>query len=109
MLEDDLIDDIGKYLGFIMWNTRDETKEYDFPNARDDNCLAGDSFIEGHTIVYNRMPLLIYKNKGCFHGVKSLYTFNLLTLKPTKNSKIQKLLSPKLVEKIKLSMQSVCC
>jgi hypothetical protein len=38
---------------------------------------------------------------GWFHGSKSLYTLNLSTLKPTKNSKIQKLLSRELIEKIK--------
>ena len=105
MLDNELIDEIGQYLGFSMWNKRDETKEYDFPNARE-NCLAGDAFVEGKTIVYNQTPLLVYKSAGCFHGFKSLYTLNLLTIKPTKTSKNQKVLSPELVEKIKISMKN---
>ena len=35
MLDEDLIDEIGEYLGFVMWNKRDETKEYDFPGERE--------------------------------------------------------------------------
>jgi len=103
MLDKDLIDEIGEYLGFIMWNKRDETKQYDFPNAREENCIPGDVFVEGNIIIYKNIPLLVYQNKGCFHRYKSLYTLNLLTIKPTKYSKIQKLLSPELFENIKIS------
>ena len=46
--------------------------------------------------IYNNTPLLVYKNAGCFHGSKSLYTLNLSTIKPTKNSNNQKLLSQEL-------------
>jgi len=105
MLDNELMDEIGYYLGFDMWNNRDKTKEYDFPSARE-NCLAGDAFVEGKTIVYHQTPLLVYKSAKCFHGFKSLYTLNLLTIKPTKTSNIQKVLSPELVEKIKISMKN---
>ena len=77
MLDKDLIDEIGEYLGFVMWNKRDETKQYDFPNAREEEiCIPGDKFVEGNIIIYNNTPLLVYKNKGCFHGFKTLYTLN---------------------------------
>jgi len=97
-----LMDEIGRYLGFEMWNDRDTSKSYDFPGARGDvDCLGGDQFVKGDVIVYNSTELLVYKNVGCFHGVKTLYTFNLTTLKPTKNSKRQTLLPQNLIEKIK--------
>jgi DNA phosphorothioation-dependent restriction protein DptG len=56
VLNEELIDKIGEYIGFEMWNNRDKTKEY---------------------------------------------TLNLITMKPTKNSNIQKCLSTELCEKIK--------
>jgi hypothetical protein len=102
ILGEELIDEIGEYLGFIMWNKRDKSQEYDFPNARgEDNCLSGDKFVEGNIIIYNNTPLLVYKLKNCFHVFKSLYTLNLSTIKPTKNSDIQTIISQELVEKIK--------
>jgi hypothetical protein len=106
MLDEDLIDEIGEYLGFVMWNKRDKSKYYDFPNARkEEPCLPGDEFVEGSIIIYNKIALLVYKNKGCFHTFKSLYTLNLSTIKPTKNSKNQTLLSQELVNKIKISIK----
>jgi hypothetical protein len=45
MLPPELIDEIGEYVGFKMWSKRDDSKEYDFPNQRGDNCLAGDEFL----------------------------------------------------------------
>jgi len=107
MLDKDLIDEIGEYLGFVMWNKRDKTTQYDFPNSREENCIPGDQFVEGNIIIYNKIPLLVYKHKGCFHTFKSLYTLNLSTLKPTKNSKIQKLLSHELLENIKISINKI--
>jgi hypothetical protein len=106
MLDKDLIDEIGEYLGFEMWNKRDISKEYDFPNERSDDkdTLMGDKYIIGN-IIYNKIPLLVYKNAGCFHSFKSLYTLNLLTLKPTKNSLNQTLLSKELIEKIKINIK----
>ena len=108
MLTLELIDEIGEYLGFKMWSKRDESKEYDFPNQRGDiNCLAGDEYLVGNVIVYNRVPLLVFKNAGCFHGFKSVYTLNLITVKPTAQSRIKKVLSPALIGKIKSEMANV--
>jgi hypothetical protein len=101
ILSEDLIDEIGEYLGFEMWNKRDKSKEYDFPNAREENCSPGDVFVEGNIIIYNNTRLLVYKSKNCFNSFNSLYTLNLSTIKPTKKSKNQQLLSIELIEKIK--------
>lgn len=106
VLGQQLMDEIGRYLGFEMWNDRDTSKFYDFLGARgDDSCFLGDHFVKGDVIVYNNTKLLVYKNVGCFHGAKTLYTLNLTTLKPRKNSKIQTLLPQKLIEKIKLQIK----
>lgn len=94
MLTPQLIDEIGEYVGFKMWSKRDDSKEYDFPNQRGDNCLAGDDFLEGNVIVFNRVPLLVFKHAGCVHGFKSVYILNLITVKPTAQSRIKKVLSP---------------
>jgi len=102
ILGEELIDEIGKYLGFVMWNKRDKSKEYDFPNAKEENSLSGDIFVEGNIIIYNNTPLLVYKKKNGFHNFNSLYTLNLFTIKPTKNSKTQTIISQELVEKIKI-------
>jgi hypothetical protein len=105
VLNEDLIDEIGEYLGFKMWNKRDLSKEYDFPNARGEvSCLPGDNFVKGNIIIYNNIPLLVYKYAGCFHTFKSIYTLNIITIKPTKTSKNQKILSHELIEKIKTSL-----
>jgi hypothetical protein len=106
-IDEDLIDEIGTYLGFEMWNTKDETKEYDFPGAREEHSVPGEAFVEGNVFFCNNTQLLVYKNKECYQGYKSLYTLNLSTLKPTKNSKIQTLLSPELLEKIKIKNRFV--
>jgi hypothetical protein len=101
--DEELIDEIGQYIGFTMWNNRDKSKEYDFPGSREEHCSHGDKYIEGNIIIFKSTPLLVYKNKNCFHGFKTLYTLNLLTIKPTKNSHIKTILSQELVEKIKTS------
>jgi len=97
ILGEDLVDEIGEYLGFVMWNKRDKFKEYDFPNDREENCLFGNIFVDGNIIIYNNIPLF------CFHTFKSLYTLNLFTIKPTKNSKTQTIILQELVEKIKIN------
>ena len=102
-LGNDLIDSVGEYLGFEMWSKRDTSKEYDFPGARDGNEYA-DNFVEGNIIGYKNQILLVYKLVGHYHGAPSLYTLNLSTIKPTKNSRCQKQLSLELVEKIKAVM-----
>lgn len=101
-IDNDLINEIGEYLDFKMWSKRDLSKEYDFPGCREDNCFPGDHFMEASIIIYNNIPLLIYKNAGCFHACKSLYTLNMITLKPTKTSPIKKILTHELIEKIKI-------
>lgn len=100
-INDELIDEIGEYLGFDMWRKRDKTKEYDFPNARgEEKYFQGDQFVEGNIIFYANTKLLVYKNVGYFHRFKALYTLNMKTLKPTKNSRIQKQLTHDLIEKL---------
>ena len=105
---EELIDEIGEYIGFEMWNNRDKSKEYDFPGSRGENCVSGDKYVEGKIIIFKSTPLLVYKNVGCFHGCKTLYNLNLLTIKPTKNSQIKKILSQELVEKIRISKKCWC-
>ena len=61
MLGEELIDEIGEYLGFVMWNKRDKGKVYDLLNAREENCFPGDAFIEGNIIIFNNTPLLVIK------------------------------------------------
>jgi hypothetical protein len=102
-MDQELIDDIGLYLGFKMWSTRDKSIEYDFPCARDDDPTTpgGEMFIEGKTIKYKELHLLIYKHMHSYHGHQSLYTLNLKTLRPTKNSKIATELSDELKDRIK--------
>ena len=101
MLSDTLINEIGEYLGFKMWNNRDKSLNYDFPGAREDDAIAGEDFVVGSEFEYKGMLFLSFKQAGQFHAVKSLYTLNLRTLKPTRNSPITKLLSPQLCMKIK--------
>lgn len=101
-LSDEIIDEIGEYLGFDMWNKRDKTKEYDFPNARDEvGCLDGSAFMEGKIIEFKNNFLLVYKPANSYHAVRSNYTLNLSTLTPTKTSPLRKTLSEELIEKIK--------
>lgn len=102
MLDENLINEIGEFLGYEMWNKRDNTKEYDFPGCRESNSESGDHFMVGRVIHTQYQSLLCFNT---FYNLiihkKVLYTLNLKTLKPTKNSPNQKLLSPELIEKIK--------
>lgn len=105
-LIEELIDEIGEYLGFEMWNKRDKTKEYDFPGSREADALPGDYFVSGNLVQwYNRPTLLVYQYEACrydpFFDRSSLYTLNLSTMKPTKNSSNQTPLSQELIEKLK--------
>ena len=93
-----LIDEIGEYLGFDMWNKRDKTKEYCTPGHRD-GTEHEDNYVEGNVIEYMNMNLLVFQYRQLFYQ-PVLYTLNLKTNKPTKNSKLQKQLSCELIEKI---------
>lgn len=95
-----IIGEIGKSLGFKMWSERDLTKEYSFPGGRG-NEDHGDDFIDGRIIEHNGIYLLVFKNKGLYHCMESLYTLNLTTFNPTKNSQIKTMLSDELKTKIK--------
>jgi len=104
MLDENLINEIGEFLGYEMWNKRDTTKTYDFAGARDDNIFTecGDHFMVGYTVNVNYQSLLCFNTFYKFPiDKKAMYTLNLKTLKPTKNSPNQKLLSPELIEKLK--------
>ena len=70
-------------------------------------ALQGMNFYKGIVVVYNRVPLLVFKHAGCFHGFKSVYTLNLITVKPTAQSRIKKVLPPALIGKIKSQMSNV--
>lgn len=94
----DLIDEIGEYLGFDMWNKRDKTKEYCFAGYRD-GTDHGDDYVEGNVIEYMNTKLLVFQYKQLFHQ-RALYTLNLKTKKPTKTSPQQKQLTPALIEKL---------
>lgn len=105
---EELIDDIGESLGFKMWNKRDKTKKYDTPGDREDgeDWLHADNYMVGEVITFKKLPLLVYQHKSSF-GDKSYYTFNLLTMRPTKTSHSQVQLSKELVAKIKASRDAV--
>lgn len=96
----ELICEIGEYLGFPMWEKRDKSKTYSFPGNRDGEDEHGDDYFEGSVIPYNGIRLLVFKNVGCY-GINSQYTLNLSTLRPTRNSPIQKELSNELKQKIR--------
>ena len=102
MLSETLINEIGEFLGYEMWNKRDTTKEYDFGGCREADAESGDHFMVGGVIHTKYQTLLCFNT---FYNLiihqKVLYTLNLKTFKPTKNSPSQKLISPELIEKIK--------
>jgi len=101
ILPKETINEIGRYLNFEMWDDRDTTKTYSYPYARGDEDAKADDYIDGSILEYNCIPLLIFKYVGEYHGAKSLYTLNLLTLTSTKNSHIQTILNDSLKQKIK--------
>ncbi len=103
--EEEVIDEIGKYLGFRMWNYRDKSKKYIFPGNRGDedvDCLLADDYVEGQVLTYNEIPLLLFQYKG-YSPLQALYTLNLITLRPTKASKLQTQIPRELIKKIKAS------
>ncbi len=102
----DLLDEIGEYLGFTMWNKRDLSKKYAYRGFKDDE-EAIDDYIEADVIFYKDFPLLIYQyNAYRKTSDHTLYIFNLKTFKPTKNSPIKKELSPDLLDKLKLALNT---
>lgn len=109
MPDEELIDEIGQFLGFDMWNFRDKSKKYVLPGNRSDedfDCLLADDYVEGKVITYKNIPLLLFQYKG-YNSIQSLYTLNLFTLKPTKASDCQTLLSKELIDKIKASRGAI--
>ena len=106
VIPDELIDEIGEYLGFDMWNKRDITQIYDSIGCREPNAIMSDFFVKGNIVYFkDKIPLLvfqyIYNKSNHNNNNKSLFTLNLKTLKSTYNSPTQKLLSPELFDKIK--------
>lgn len=104
--DDDLIDEIGEHLGFQMWNKRDRTKSYEYAGNRDGGCEIADDYYEGRVISFKEIPLLVFQRKGIF-AHQSEYTFNLKTMRPTKNSGSQVLLPKDLITKIKASHNEI--
>lgn len=101
MPSDDVIDEIGEYLGYQMWNKRDKSKTYSMPGDRDGEDEHADDYMEGKIINFNGLNLLTFLIIGCY-GANSQYTLNLSTLRPTKNSPIQTELPNELKRKIRL-------
>ncbi len=102
-VDDETIDEIGQAMGFKMWNLRDKSKKYILPGNRDehdDDCLLADDYVEGHVIVFNKFPLVIFQYLDHFPN-KSLYTLNLITLRPTKASELQTQIPKEIINKIK--------
>jgi hypothetical protein len=100
VLPDELIDEIGEYLGFHMRNKHTVIRMNGLTGCREDNTIITDFFVKGNIVYFNnKVPLLVFQNQS--FNKKSLFTLNLLTLKCTYNSPTQKLLSPELVDKIK--------
>lgn len=105
ILTNELIDEIGEYIGFNMWRKRDLTKSYSFPGERDGEDDYADNYIDGNILEYKGIFLLVYNVVG-YYGMKALYTLNLKTLKPTTNSDIKTLLSNELKNKINEKLHS---
>jgi hypothetical protein len=101
-LGEDLIDEIGEYVGLSMWSKRDRTRTYSYPGCRDGEDEHADDYVNGEVINFNGIYLLLFKPEGGYGGYDSEYTLNLSTLRPTKNSHIKKELSLELKAKINL-------
>lgn len=106
--DEELIDEIGEYLGFMMWHKRDKTKTYEYAGNRDGDGLIADNYFVGSVLTYNNLPLLVFQRKGIF-AYQSEYTFNLKTMRPTKASELQLPLSKELINKIKASRNEFFC
>lgn len=107
LLPEDLIADIGEYIGFKMWSRRDTSIEYSYPGVRGDEPGRADDFHNGGVICMYNLYLLtfsreIYRYTGS-RGIAS-YTLNLNTLAPTRNSRIQTPIS----EGLKARIRSEC-
>lgn len=97
----DVMDEIGEYLGFQMWNLRHLYDDYVIHDKEEWHFYGCDvlEFRGGP-------PLLVYNYRnpyGLGGPCSSDYTFNLKTMKPTKNSPKQTLLPDELIDKIKRS------
>ena len=111
-LPENIINEIGKLTGYNMWNNRDKTKKYyqlnseysynfyengppnknwifsktDFIHTEKYNVS---SYIDWKILDVNNQLLLQFKIVGDYNRYIGIYTINLKTLQPTKNSKIQ--------------------
>jgi hypothetical protein len=91
--DQEIIDEIGEYLGFRMWNKRKSYTHLDL------SIYKPRDFIDGHVITFQNIPLLVFQSKDSY--CSSDYTLNLFTMKPTKASYNQTLLPKEITDKIK--------
>jgi hypothetical protein len=100
-IDGSIVSEIGQYLGFMMWDrlTKEERKEV-YTNDREDDYICG------NVIDYKGIPMLIFRRQDRGHtigyGRTTECTINLCTLKPTKNSSIQKSIPAHIVKKMQL-------
>jgi hypothetical protein len=100
MQNQELMNEIGEFVGLQMWNKRDMSKSYEYIGNRDASDELADNYVVSKVIIYQQIPLLVFETKSYFSS-QSLYTLNLLTMRPTKNSYYQHKLSKELIDKIK--------
>ena len=87
-LDEGLMNELGQKLGFPMWYYRDENKTYSTPGMRDGEDLKIDDYFEPKFSLYHGNSLVNFFMCGHQYS-PPLCTFNLNTLRSTKNSQYQ--------------------
>ena len=125
LLSENIINEIGENTGFLMWNKRDKSKKYYQLNSEYSYDFYSDgppnkNWIFSKTeFIYNEkynvssyidweilnptknQILLQFKIVGDYHRYIGIYTINLKTLNPTKNSNIKTKLTKNIISHIK--------
>ena len=102
---------IGKELNIPMWNGLSEKEQNKILNEQNESATL--NYFQCVPTSFNGIRLFNFLPSNphhipCYtHGLRSAYTLNLNTLKPTKNSRSQKLLSDELCRKIKLVRNNI--